>query len=158
PAHCRAAAEAIQAIEEAEAIVLGPGSLYTSIIPNLLVKDIREAVNRSLALKIYACNVMTQFGETDQYTAADHVNALLTHGGLTKVDYCIVNTAEVPASILNRYEKERAYPVLMNSAAIRELNCEVIEEEVISTLNYVRHDPEKLAKIIIDTMLDARYA
>ncbi len=157
PAHCRASTEAIEAIAEAEAIVLGPGSLYTSIVPNLLLKDIRDAVNRSLALKIYACNVMTQFGETGQYTAADHVNVLLTHGGLAKVDYCIVNTAEIPASILERYKQEQAYPVLMNSDAIRRLNCEVIEEEVISTLNYVRHDPEKLAKIIVDTILDARY-
>ena len=88
---------------------------------------------------------------------ANDVDALLTHGGLTKVDYCIVNTAEVPETILERYKQERAYPVLMNSDAIDQLNCEVIEEEVISTLNYVRHDAERLAKIIVDTILDARY-
>lgn len=158
PAQCHASIEAIQAIEEAEAIVLGPGSLYTSIIPNLLVSEIRNAINRSLALKIYVCNVMTQFGETDQYTATDHINALINHGGLTKIDYCIVNTAKVPPMVLQRYEQERAYPVQVDSHQIRELSCGVIEEEVISILNYVRHDTEKLAKIIIDTILDARYA
>ena len=157
PLHCRGSTDAIQAIKSAEAIIFGPGSLYTSILPNLLIKDIRDAVNHSLGLKIYVCNVMTQFGETDQYTAVDHVNALLSHGGLYKIDYCIVNTAEVPVSILSRYQEEKAYPVLVDSKAIQQLQCQVIQEEAISTLNYIRHDPEKLSKIIIDTILDSRY-
>lgn len=142
--------EAIKAIEEADAIVIGPGSLYTSIIPNLLVKGITRAIVRSNSPRIYVCNVMTQSGETDGYTGFDHLQALLSHTHPYLVDYCILNTSTPPKEILAKYESESAFPVFPDSERIKNLGIETIEDDVISTTNYVRHNPEKLAKIIID--------
>ena len=157
PEDCRASSEAIEAIEQAETIVLGPGSLFTSVLPNLLVRDIREAINRSLALKVYVCNVMTQFGETHQYTASDHVKALFGHGELEKIDYCIVNTGIVPQAMRTKYEMEKAYPVIVDSGVIRKMRVQIVEEEVINTVDYVRHDASKLTRIIMELILSARY-
>lgn len=95
PSRCLPLAEALLAIRAADAVVLGPGSLYTSIIPNLLVKGIPEALAKTPAPKIYICNVMTQPGETDGYTASGHLEALVAHGGTT-IDYAVVNTGPVP--------------------------------------------------------------
>jgi len=85
----------IEAIGEADVIVLGPGSLFTSIIPNLLVDGVCDAIKKSKALKIYVCNVMTQPGETDGYSVSDHIKALERHSFEGIVDYCIFNTADI---------------------------------------------------------------
>lgn len=150
PSGCRPTAEAIQAIKEADAIIIGPGSLFTSIIPNLLVEGITDAILRSPAVKIYICNVMTQHGETDGYTASDHVEAIIKHTHPTLIDYCIVNTAKVPEELLLRYKEEEAYPVEPDIKKIRSLGIAVVEGDVVSLVNYVRHNPEKLAKIIVN--------
>jgi uncharacterized cofD-like protein len=148
--------EAIKVIEEAEAIVIGPGSLYTSIIPNLLVKGITRAIVRSNSPRIYVCNVMTQSGETDGYTAFDHIQALLSHTHPYLIDHCILNTSTPPKHILSRYESEGAFPVFADSDKIRNLGIETIEDNIISTTNYVRHNPIKLAKIIMDLIFNKR--
>ncbi len=142
--------ESLEAIDEAEAIVLGPGSLYTSVIPNLLINGLKELICNSKAIKVYVCNVMTQSGETDNFTAFDHLNAIVSHTRPDIVDYCIVNTQKVPPELLAKYKEEDAYPVLPDSQKIREKGYKVIEVDVISTANYVRHDSKRLAKIIID--------
>lgn len=142
--------EALKAIQEAEAIIFGPGSLYTSIIPNLLVKGIPEAIANSSALKIYVCNVMTQAGETDGYSAFDHVQAIIKHTNPRIIDCCIVNMAKVPKNLLGKYEQEKSFPVLSDSQRIRELGYRVVEEDLISAQDFVRHDAEKLSRVIIN--------
>jgi len=96
PEGVEATPEALRAIREADLIVLGPGSLYTSIIPNLLIRDITEAIASSRAIKVYVCNVMTQPGETDGYSASSHIKALIEHSHPAVIDYCIVNTGKIP--------------------------------------------------------------
>lgn len=150
PANCRPSKESFEAIDEADIIVLGPGSLYTSVIPNLLVSGISERIARSRAPKVYVCNVMTQSGETDNYTAFDHLNTIITHTRPDIVNHCIINTGAVPPQLLKKYEEEDAYPVLADSDRVIEKGYTIIEDDVVSIEDYVRHDSKKLAKIIVD--------
>jgi len=140
--------EAIKAIEKASVIVLGPGSLYTSIIPNLLIKDITDALAKSPAIKVYVCNVMTQPGETDAYRASNHIKGLIAHSHPRVLDYCILNTGEISSSILKRYAQEDSYPVINDTKNIENMGYRVIEDDIVITDNVIRHDPLKLAKII----------
>lgn len=156
PRECRPTVGALQAIREADAIVLGPGSLYTSVIPNLLIPGMSDAIAESKALKLYVCNVMTQAGETDRVSAAEHVRAIVQHSRPGLLDYCIVNRAPVPEVLLQRYQQEHKHPVLVDTARIEQLGCTVIEDEVISVRDYVRHDPARLARIVMDVVMYAR--
>ena len=99
---------------------MGPGSLYTSVIPNLLVEGVVEAICRSEALKIYVCNIMTQEGETEGYTAADHVDALLSHGAPGLVDLCLANSAQVRPGLVERYREEDAAPIVVDRAEMED--------------------------------------
>ena len=148
PAGSTATQEALTAIREADAIVLGPGSLFTSIIPNLLVDGMMAAIVQSKALKIYVCNVMTQSRETAGFKASDHVRALRAHSNPGVVHVCIVNTRPVPDALLERYRREGAFPVEPDVEEIRRLGVQVVGEAVINTHDYVRHDPQKLAQLI----------
>lgn len=156
PANCRPSKESFEAIDEADVIILGPGSLYTSVIPNLLVNGMSERIARSKAPKIYVCNVMTQAGETDNYTAFNHLNTIISHTSPDIVNYCIVNTGTAPQDLLKKYEEEDAYPVLADSDRIIEKGYNVIEDDIINTKDYVRHDSKKLSKIIMDIALKAK--
>ncbi len=148
PENCEPVEEAIAAINAADAIILGPGSLYTSVLPNLLVREIGNAVVTSKAPKIYICNVMTQPGETDGYKASHHVRALLDHVGPGLIDYVIVNTSPIPETLLERYRLEGAIPVEPDVYAIASLGVTPITAPVISMTNLVRHDSQKLAEVI----------
>jgi len=153
PLDPQAAPETVKAIEEAEIIVLGPGSLYTSIIPNLLIKDITDSIVSSRAIKVYVCNVMTQPGETDGYTASQHVKALVEHSHPRIIDYCVVNTGKIPPDIRARYEKDQAFPVAGDKKAVLNMGYRVIEEDTVSIDEaMVRHDNLKLAKIIFSLL------
>lgn len=143
------AEEAIKAINEAQIIILGPGSLYTSVIPNLLIKEITDAVVASDAIKIYVCNIMTQYGETDNYSACDHLDAIIKHSHPKILDYCIVNSSHLPQELIDRYRQEKSYPIVIDSRRMRALGYRVIEDEIVTTQDYIRHDPAKLAKIIL---------
>ena len=156
PLHCKASKESFEAIADADIIVLGPGSLYTSVIPNLLVYGITDKIVQSKAPKVYVCNVMTQSGETDNYTACDHLNSLVSHTRPDITNYCIVNTGRVPKELLKKYEEEEAYPVAADSDKIIENGYNVVEGDVINTQDYVRHDAKKLSKIIIDLTLKTK--
>jgi uncharacterized cofD-like protein len=142
--------ESLEAIKEADAIILGPGSLYTSVLPNLLVEGLTDEIKRSDALKLYICNVMTQPGETDDYKASDHLQALYDHVGSKIVDYILVNNERISADLIEKYRKEGAQPVEVDLAKLNKQNIQVVQEPVISQSNVIRHDPEKLAKVIID--------
>lgn len=156
PTGCQPSLEALQAIRDANAIVFGPGSLYTSIIPNLLVDRMVDTIVQSKALKIYICNVMTQSRETQGYRASDHVRALVEHTNPGILQLCLINTEPVPPAFLERYREEGAYPVDPDADRIRELGYQVVAENVISIQNHVRHDADKVAKLIIQLIMGSR--
>jgi len=150
PVNCRPTDEAVDAIRKADAIVLGPGSLYTSIMPNLMVGKMYQEIIRSKAIKIYVCNVMTQKGETEDYKASDHLKAIIEHTASGIVDYCIINTARIGPDMLDKYKAEEAYPVLPDSENLKKMKCRVVEAHIVKSEGYVRHDPDKLSRIILD--------
>jgi uncharacterized cofD-like protein len=140
--------EVISAIRDADAIVLGPGSLFTSVAPNFLVSRIAREVAAAHAVKMYVCNVMTQPGETDGMTAADHVEALLRNSGERVCDYAIVND-EPPSRLLGAYAEEGQVPVEPDCDRIAALGVEPVTAAVIGETQMVRHDPEKLASVVL---------
>ena len=150
PKECEATGAALEAIREADIIILGPGSLYTSIIPNLLINGIYQEVSRSKVLKIYICNVMTQAGETDGYKASDHIKAIVHHTTTDIINTCIINTAGVPGGLLEKYKEERSGPVEPDRDKIRKMGYKVIGANVIDAKDVVRHDPHKLSRIIMN--------
>ena len=153
PSRPKALPEAVSAIADADMIVLGPGSLYTSIIPNLLVDGIVEAILQSKAMKFYVCNVMTQAGETDNFTAEDHLFSMLEHGRKGIVDYIIVNNHEtLDRDILQRYAEEGAIPVKYHKDKLEQLETKVIEADLLNEQHVLRHDSARLAETIMDQM------
>ena len=154
PEHPRVNEAALEAISQADLILLGPGSLYTSVIPNLLVDGITDAIADAPALRAYVCNVMTQDGETEGYTAADHLQALLSHSGQKLVDFCLVNSAPIPDYLLERYAVENASPIEVNRAEIEALGVEVAAGAVadLHHKKLARHDPDKLAQMALRLM------
>jgi uncharacterized cofD-like protein len=147
PAHPAPLAEVLEAIRNADAIVLGPGSLYTSIIPNLLVDRIAREIEVSSAVKIYVCNVMTQPGETDEFTAGRHLEALLAHANAKVCDYAVVNS-EPPRKLRDLYAEEGQVWVVPDVENVSKLGVRPIVADVIGETTNVRHDPEKLAQVI----------
>ena len=155
PEKPKALPEALEAIREADMIILGPGSLYTSIIPNLLVDGIPEAIQESDALKVYVCNVMTQDGETEGYTAGDHIAALFQHGGAGLFDICLTNSMPIPAEIAARYALEGAEPICCDADLCRELHVEMLSQPVaVISDGYVRHEPDALAQALMQIYTD----
>jgi uncharacterized cofD-like protein len=150
PEGCGATEDALSAIQTADAVVIGPGSLYTSILPNLLIEDLSAALAEVRVPKIYICNVMTQPHETDHLSAFDHVNTLVEHTRPDVISHVVVNTGPVPQNMLQKYADEDAYPVTMDSAKIRALGYEVVEDNIVQTAETVRHNSRKVAKIITD--------
>jgi len=142
--------ESLEAIANADVIVIGPGSLYTSIIPNLLVDGISEAIAKSDALKIYVMNIMTQDGETEGCTGADHVRALLKHGRPGIVDVCIANNAVLSDAVLKPYREEGVGPMVLDREAIEAMGITVREYEMATGERYIRHDSDKLAAAILE--------
>ena len=149
PGQSQATPEALKAIEEAHIIILGPGSLYTSVIPNLLIKEITDTIVASGAVKVYVCNAMTQAGETDGYSVSDHIKALINHAHPRIIDYCIVNTGEIPEYMLKRYAQENSYPVTCDTKKVQAMGYRVIEGNIILVDDVIRHDSLNLAKIIL---------
>jgi len=148
PENASTTPEVRESIRKADVLVIGPGSLYTSILPNLLVKGIAEEIKKSDALKLYICNVMTQPGETDNYTAADHAEAIIDHCGRGVFDYIVVNNSQGTPELRKRYEAEGAYPVEIDHQRLKKLGVKVIEADLLKKDSYLRHDPEALAELI----------
>jgi uncharacterized cofD-like protein len=150
PGDAVALPECIRAIKNADVIVLGPGSLYTSIIPNLLVNGIVDAIVRSNALKLYISNIMTQPGETDGYTVSEHIKGIFDHAGVRLFEYCIVSNTTALWEVLERYIEDGAEPVIIDEDAVSALGVEMIRARVVATQgDFVRHDPEELAREIL---------
>lgn len=150
PEHPKALPASLEAIREADLIVIGPGSLYTSIIPNFLVEGISEAVADSKALKILIMNIMTQDGESEGYTGADHVRALLRHGLPGIVDVCIANSRVLPEELLRPYHEEGVGMLELDEAGIESYGIGVRKYDLATGTRYIRHDHEALAKAIME--------
>lgn len=157
PERAKPLMDALIAIKEADAIVMGPGSLYTSIIPNLLVEDIVEGINKSDAIKIYISNVMTQPGETDDFAVSDHIKTLMKYSGKNSVQYVIANNGTIPKDIEERYLNEGSKLVKLDYENIEDLNVKVVETDLVKiTKGYVKHDSEHLAQVLMTTILDKK--
>ncbi len=138
---------ALDALREADLILIGPGSLYTSVIPNLLIKPIADVLRQVGALRVYICNVMTQPGESEDYSAEEHLQAIIEHAGLV-ADVMIVNGRRPSETILEQYALEGQYPVQIDVEAVRELGVTPFFGDVIAESNYLRHDSAALADTI----------
>ena len=149
PVDAKPMAETLKAIADADLITLGPGSLFTSVIPNLLVKGIPEAIATSQALKVYFTNLMWQPGETIQFTAADHVQAIIDHAGLPVIDVVVVNDAPIPALLQSRYAEKRAMPVENDVERLSGMGLSVVHGELASDGEKVRHDSRAIADIAV---------
>lgn len=147
-------AEAVDAIKEADIIVLGPGSLYTSVIPNLLVNNIVDTIYEAKGTKVYITNVMTQPGETEGYTVLDHVDSILKHSKEDFLDYCIVNVEEIPEETLKKYIFDGSEPVVLGKKDEKILNSKgikLIKGNLIDVKkDYIRHDSLELSRILIE--------
>lgn len=145
--------EALYAIEEADLIVLGPGSLYTSVIPNLLVSGMKEALKKTTAMKVYICNVMTQPGETDGYTVSDHVQAIDQHADGKIIDAVLLNSQPIPFSYAQHYKKEGAEGVIVDEEVLRKMEVLLIGDELLYFDDErLRHDPLKVSQQLVSLL------
>lgn len=144
---------AIRAIETADLIVISPGSLFTSILPNLIIPHIDEALRKAKAKKVYVCNVMTQYGETTGFTASDHVQAIIDHIGDDVLDAVVVNNKKIDPKIQHVYAGENAEPVVYDIDRLLEMGLEIIEGDIIDDSQVmIRHDTDKIANLLFSLM------
>ena len=153
PSNCRPAPGVVEAIKNADCIVIGPGSLYTNVIPNLLVNGVTKAIKESSAIKVYISNIMTEPGQTDNYSVADHLNAIIEHCGQGVVDYCIYDTGEIIPEFIKKYNLEGQDLVEQNIDKVKGIkflqrNLSMIYGE------HIRHDPNLVATSIIELICD----
>ena len=154
PTNCRPAPGVIDAIKEADCIIIGPGSLYTNVIPNLLVNGVAKAIKESTGLKVYISNIMTEPGQTDEYSVSDHLNAIIDHCGKGIVDYCIYDTGEVVPEFIKKYNLEGQDLVDSNIDKVKGITFLQRNLSMISADGCIRHDPELVAESIIGLICD----
>lgn len=153
PSRCEPLPEALEAIAQADLITLGPGSLYTSVIPNLLVNGVAAAIRRSAALKAYFVNLMWQPGETISLTASQHLRALQQHAGMPLVDCVVLNIAEIPSTLKRRYARANVKPVINDLDALKAAGVKVVTADLVGPQEQtrtVRHDAAAIARVVID--------
>ena len=153
PSNCRPAPGVVEAIKNADCIIIGPGSLYTNVIPNLLVNGVAKAIKESTAIKVYVSNIMTEPGQTDNYTVSDHLNAIIEHCGSGIVDYCIYDTGEIIPEFIKKYNLEGQDLVEQDIEKVKGIkflqrNLSMIKDE------HIRHDPSLVASSIIELICD----
>lgn len=155
PDNCKALEEALYAIHDADLIILGPGSLYTSVVPNLLIKDIAKAVSNAKAKKIYVCNIMTQPGETDGFSVSDHVKTLFVHAKSDKITDAVLVNTDLPENLIAPYKDAGSEPVFVDVDELNKMGIEVVQKNLIEDKrfedghsSFVRHSPGRLARII----------
>ncbi|MFC1570386.1 uridine diphosphate-N-acetylglucosamine-binding protein YvcK [Candidatus Omnitrophota bacterium] len=155
PRDCKATQESVEAIRDADAIIMGPGSLYTSVMPNLLIDGIQREITRSKAAKVYICNVMTEGGETDDYSVSDHVKAIIKHTKPGAINYCIANSSRIPKNLYEKYKGENKFPVKLDENDEKWLRHEritLVKAHIAGIQEFVRHDSVKLSNVIIDIL------
>ena len=150
PVDARPLPDALHAIACADLITLGPGSLYTSLIPNMLVQEVIGAIRSSRAMKVYIQNIMTQPGETDGYSTADHIQALTEHSDGILFPNVLLNRALPSAGMLKPYEAEKASLVEIDRERLRALRLNLVERELLAEDGMIRHDPDRLARAVLD--------
>ncbi len=153
PSNCRPAPGVVEAIKQADCIVIGPGSLYTNVIPNLLINGVAKAIKESTAIKVYVCNIMTEPGQTDNYSISDHINAIIEHCGTGIIDYCIYDTGEIIPEFIKKYNMEGQDLVEQDVDKVKGIkflqrNLSMIKDDLI------RHDPSLVASSIIELICD----
>lgn len=148
--------ESLEAIRDADLIVMGPGSLYTSIIPNFLVDGICNAIRASDAVKVYVLNIMTQDGETEGYSAADHLKAILSHAGEGVVDVCVANDRVVPDALLTAYAAEGVEQIEPERDSVEQLGVHLRTFPLAECSRFVRHSPEELAQALLSVWHEFR--
>ena len=155
PSNCKAMPEVIKAIEEADGIIIGPGSLYTNVIPNLLVNGIARAIKDSKAVKLYVCNIMTELGFTDNFSVSDHLNSIIEHVGEGLIDYCLYDTGEVIPEFIKKYNQEGSDLVEQDIDNVTDKKIKFIKENMsIIKDGYVRHNSMLIADILIQIICD----
>ena len=158
PQRCSPLPEAIQAITAADIITVGPGSLFTSLLPPLLVEDVAEAIAASSAIKIFICNLMTQPGETDNFTSGQHLEKIKEYAPEIDFDFVVVNSRPISAVQTARYASEGAHQIGLGdslSPVLRGKSVELVRAELLDEGEKVRHNPEKLAQVVLDCALKA---
>ena len=153
PTNCRPAPGVIDAIKNADCIIIGPGSLYTNVIPNLLVNGVTKAIKESSAIKVYISNIMTEPGQTDNYSVSDHLNAIIDHCGTGVVDYCIYDTGEIIPEFIKKYNKGGQDLVEQDIEKVRGIKFLQRNLAVVSD-DFIRHDPNLVASSIIELICD----
>lgn len=160
PQDVEALPEAVEALEQADAILIGPGSLYTSIMPNLIVPKLAQAIVESEAVKLFVCNVMTQPGETDNYSVSNHLDAIYDHIGHHLFDYVIVNNGEIPPHVESKYAEIGAKAVQLDIDEVTKRGYHVIADQLVLFRTFLRHDAERLShhiyKLVENWMLRKR--
>jgi uncharacterized cofD-like protein len=156
PSGCGPLKETLEAIEAADLISFGPGSLFTSVIPNLLVEGIPDAIRNSRAVKAYFVNLMWQPGETVDFSAADHVAAIYEHAGAKLFDYVVLNTRPMGASLLYRYAEEQARPVENDMERLESMGVKIIARDLLQEAKKIRHNPEAIADVAIELAREGR--
>lgn len=155
PTNCKALPEVIEAIKEADGIIIGPGSLYTNVIPNLLVNGVSRALKETKAIKLYVCNIMTEPGLTDNYSVADHINAIIDHCGEGLIDYCLYDTGEVIPEFIKKYNLDGAELVEQNLSDIKDKKIKFIKENMSMIKDdFVRHNSMLIADTLIKMICD----
>jgi len=156
PRRVRPLAGALEAIRQADLILLGPGSLYTSIIPNLLVAGVADAIRRSRATRVYIANIMTQPGETDGYSVADHVRAIYEHAGGRIFDWVIVNNQPISPALLRRYRAQGAAPVSVQVSELQKLGLRCVFDNLVEEGGVVRHNAARLTRLLLEEFVQHR--
>ena len=155
PSNCTPAPGVIEAIQNADAIIIGPGSLYTNVIPNLLVKGVAKAIKENKGFKIYISNIMTEPGQTDNYTLSEHIKAIHEHAGKGVIDYCIYDTGEIVPEFIRRYNKEGADLVEQDIAKAKEEGVKLIQRNLsYIDSEFIRHNPDAIASSIIELICE----
>ena len=155
PTNCKALPEVIEAIKEADGIIIGPGSLYTNVIPNLLVNGVARAIRESKAVKLYVCNIMTEPGLTDNYSISDHINAIYDHCGEGLIDYCLYDTGEVIPEFIKKYNLEGSELVEQDLDSVKDKKIKFIKENMsIIKDDFVRHNSMIIADTLIEIICD----
>lgn len=150
PQKCRPLSDVIEAIKEADLIILGPGSLYTSVIPNLLIEEIVDEIANSTAKKIYVCNIMTQPGETDDYSVSSHVNAIISHAGNKKIMDAVLVNDSLPQNLAEKYKAADSFPVKLDVENVKKSGVRIVSKRLIedNKEGFVRHSSNRVARAI----------
>ena len=155
PYHAKPAPGVLEAIREADCICFAPGSLYTSIIPNLLIKGVAKEIKESKAFKVYVSNLMTEPGQTYNYTLSDHIEAINSHSGGNIIDYCIYDTSEIIPEYIRRYNMEGYELVEQDIQKVKNMGVKVIQRDISGVEGeYIRHNPKETARAIIELVCE----